>query len=420
MSTVYFGMLLTTLILFCGTTNAETNLERAVRLMEEVPLIDGHNDLPWQIRAKVKNQLGQIDLVTINTTHTNIDKLRRGHVGAQFWAAYVPCDSQYKDSVQQTLEQIDVIQRMCHKYPDAFSFATTAQDIVDAHADKKIASLIGVEGGHSIDSSLATLRLFYNLGVRYMTLTHSCNTPWVDNWRVDSGEDPSHSNGLSPFGKRVVLEMNRLGMMVDASHVSLKATRDALEVSKAPIIFSHSSAFEICKHYRNLPDDLLLKVKETKSVVMVNFFNAYVTCSMTATLSNVADHFDHIKKIAGNESVGFGGDYDGVPRVPTGLEDVSKYPYLVAELLNRNWTEAEVKLALGGNLLRVMKAVEKVRDSQKGELPDDSRIPEEELLETGCRTDIELRSESSAPLRDAAPLLFPVSLALWSLSRLVQ
>uniref|UniRef100_A0A3B5KVN3 Dipeptidase n=1 Tax=Xiphophorus couchianus TaxID=32473 RepID=A0A3B5KVN3_9TELE len=300
----------------------------------------------------------------------------------QFWAAFVPCDTQYKDAVRQTLEQIDVIHRMCSEYPETFQFATSSKDIEEAFRLNKVASLIGVEGGHSIDSSLGTLRMMYYLGARYMTLTHSCNTPWADNWLVDTGEDPPENNGLSDFGKKLIVEMNRLGMLIDLAHVPVKVMNQVLDISGAPVIFSHSSAYTICPHKRNVPDDVLNRVNKTGGIVMVNFYNDYVTCSKTANLSDVADHFDHIKKVGGAGIIGFGGDYDGVPRVPEGLEDVSKYPNLVAELLRRGWTDEEVKAALGNNLLRVMR---EVRDTMSATSPDDSPIPYDDV-KNPCRT----------------------------------
>ncbi|XP_035484598.2 dipeptidase 1 [Scophthalmus maximus] len=360
-------------------------MTRALRLMSETPLIDGHNDLPWQILKQFNNELNKVDLNTLGTTHTNIPKIKAGRLGAQFWSAYVPCETQYKDAVRQTLEQIDVVHRMCQKYPETFMFATSSQDIMDAFSMNKTASLIGVEGGHSIDSSLGTLRIMYQLGVRYLTLTHSCNTPWADNWRVDTGSEPSQHNGLSPFGKQLIVEMNRLGMLIDLAHVTVKVMNQVLDMSKAPVIFSHSSAYSICPHKRNVPDEVLKRVNKTGGIVMVNFYNDYVTCSKTAKVSDVADHFDHIKKVAGAGIIGFGGDYDGVTRLPEGLEDVSKVPNLVAELLRRGWTDEEVKAALGNNLLRVLTEVEEVRDRLNGTSPDDVPIPYEEV-KNSCRT----------------------------------
>ncbi|KAM9408278.1 dipeptidase 1 [Pholidichthys leucotaenia] len=370
----------------CAATLAQEDyLARAEKLMSETPLIDGHNDLPWQLRKQFNNELNKVDLYKLESTHTNIEKIQKGKLGAQFWSAFVPCDAQYKDAVRQTLEQIDVVHRMCQKYPETFMFATTAQEIEDAFRKGKTASLIGVEGGHSIDSSLGTLRTMYHLGVRYLTLTHSCNTPWADNWLVDTGEVSSEHNGLSSFGKQLVAEMNRLGMLIDLAHVTVEVMNQVLGMSKAPVIFSHSSAYTICNHKRNVPDDVLRKVKETKGIVMINFYNDYVTCSPTASISHVADHFDHIKKVGGPDIIGFGGDYDGVGRLPVGLEDVSKVPNLVAELLRRRWTDEEVKAALGNNLLRVMRAVEKVRDNMNTTQPDDVPIPYEDV-ENPCRT----------------------------------
>ncbi|XP_029904000.1 dipeptidase 1 [Myripristis murdjan] len=401
----------------------DTLIDRAVRLMSETPLIDGHNDLPWQLRKQFNNQLKNVDLYKINNTHTSIPKIQKGRLGAQFWSAYVPCDTQYKDAVRQTLEQIDVIHRMCQKYPEVFMFATSSQgliflhhiDIMEAFNQNKTASLIGVEGGHSIDSSLGTLRTMYHLGVRYLTLTHSCNTPWADNWRVDSGSDPSEHDGLSPFGKQLIVEMNRLGMLIDLAHVPVKVMNQVLDMSQAPVIFSHSSAYTVCNHKRNVPDDILMRVKEKQGIVMVNFYNDYVTCSKTANLSNVADHFDHIKKVAGHTIIGFGGDYDGVTRVPQGLEDVSKVPDLVAELLRRGWTDEEVKAALGDNLLRVLKEVEKVRDNQSRTPPDDVPIPYDEV-ENSCRTSYGYpESSSAAAVQPLCSLALLLTLALHSL-----
>ncbi|XP_038139660.1 dipeptidase 1 [Cyprinodon tularosa] len=389
----------------------DTFMNRARDLMVGTPLIDGHNDLPWQLRKQFNNQLNKVDLNTLNTTHTNIPKVREGLLGAQFWSAYVPCDTQYKDAVRQTLEQIDVVHRICSKYPDTFQFATTSEEIKEAFNSKKVASLIGVEGGHSIDSSLATLRIMYHMGVRYLTLTHSCNTPWADNWLVDTGSDPSENDGLSDFGKQLVKEMNRLGMLIDLAHVPVKVMHQVLDMSKAPVIFSHSSAYSICEHKRNVPDEVLRRVNETQGVVMVNFYNDYVTCSKTASLSDVADHFDHIKKVGGAGIVGFGGDYDGVTRVPEGLEDVSKYPHLVAELLRRGWTDQEVKAALGENLLRVMKKAEEVSTSMSADLPDDVPIPYEDVMNP-CRTSYGYSDPNSGAVHSLSKLTLLLTFAL--------
>ncbi|XP_033897709.3 dipeptidase 1 [Acipenser ruthenus] len=382
---MYWRLILLNVLSGFINCSADINREKAERLMAETPLIDGHNDLPWQMRQLFNNELEKMDLNTLEKTHTNIPKIKAGHLSAQFWAAYVPCESQYKDAVRQTVEQIDVVHRLCRLYPNDLMFARSTDDILSAFQQNKTASLIGVEGGHSIDSSLGTLRMFYNLGVRYLTLTHSCNTPWADNWLVDTGKDTAINNGLSDFGKELIKEMNRIGMLIDLAHVSEKVMNLVLELSNAPVIFSHSSAYEVCNSKRNVPDDVLLKVAQKKGIVMVNFYNDYVTCQKTANLSNVADHFDHIKKVAGHEIIGFGGDYDGVTRVPEGLEDVSKYPDLVAELLRRGWTDIEVKAALGNNLLRVFKEVEKVRDSMSSVKPYEVPIPYAEVVNP-CRT----------------------------------
>lgn len=285
--------------------------QRAEKILQETPLVDGHNDIPWQLRKNYMNRLENVTLDKDNPSfHTDIPRLRKGRVGAQFWSAYVSCRNQFTDSVRLFAEQIDVIHRMVDKYSEDFVFVTSAQGIKDAHNDNKIASLIGVEGGHAMDSSLDTLRMLYDMGGRYMTLTHSCHTPWADSCTPSK---PEH-NGLTEFGKIVVKEMNRLGMFVDISHVSHKTMRDVLDVSTAPVIFSHSSAFALCNNKRNVPDDVLKRMPQNGGVVMVNFYNDYLTCSKKANLSDVADHIDHIKNVSGIDHVGLGGDYDGVSR----------------------------------------------------------------------------------------------------------
>uniref|UniRef100_A0A8C6R9Y9 Dipeptidase n=2 Tax=Nannospalax galili TaxID=1026970 RepID=A0A8C6R9Y9_NANGA len=392
---------------------ADSFREKAEKIMQDTPVIDGHNDLPWQLLKLFNNQLQdqKANLTTLADTHTNIPKLKAGFVGAQFWSAYMPCDTQNKDAVKRTLEQMDVIYRMCQLYPETFLCVTNTSGIQQAFQEKKVASLIGVEGGHSIDSSLGVLRALYHLGMRYMTLTHNCNTPWADNWLVDKGDDKAQSQGLSTFGKRVLKEMNRLGVMIDLAHVSVATMKAALQSSKAPVIFSHSSAYSVCSSRRNVPDDVLQLVKNTGSLVMVNFYNDFVSCTKDATLAQVADHLDHIKKVAGAEAVGLGGDYDGVSRLPVGLEDVSKYPDLIAELLRRNWTDTEVKGVLADNLLRVFLAVEQV--SNRMQDPEEEPITLDEL-DGSCRTQYGYSRAPGLPYQPG-PLLASMALLLFSL-----
>ncbi|XP_042558162.1 dipeptidase 1 [Dipodomys spectabilis] len=394
---------------------ADSFRDRAVSIMKETPVVDGHNDLPWQLLKLFNNQLQgeKANLTALTGTHTNIPKLRAGFVGGQFWSAYVPCDTQNKDAVKRTLEQMDVIHRMCQLYPETFQCVTSSAGVRKAFQEGKVASMIGVEGGHSIDSSLGVLRTLYHLGMRYLTLTHNCNTPWADNWLVDRGSDEARSHGLSPFGQHVVKEMNRLGVMIDLAHVSVATMKAALQLSKAPVIFSHSSAYSLCDSRRNVPDDVLQLVKSTHSLVMVNFYNDFVSCKEEATLSQVANHLDHIKKVAGAESVGLGGDFDGVERLPVGLEDVSKYPDLIAELLRRNWTETEIRGVLSENLLRVFLRVEEVSSPQQA--PDDEPIPLDQL-DGSCRTQYGysaapgLHHQPGALLTSLATLIFSLSL----------
>uniref|UniRef100_A0A673X6U7 Dipeptidase n=1 Tax=Salmo trutta TaxID=8032 RepID=A0A673X6U7_SALTR len=328
---------------------------------------DTKDDLPWQMGMKFNNRLNTVDLYTLNNTHPNIPKIREGRLAAQVHAPYVPCETQYKDAARQILELIDVIHRMCMKYPEAFMFPTSSKG--ESHLQKMTASLIGVDGGHSLDSSLGTLRTMYHPGLRYLTLTH-------DNWLVDSGAKPSQQNGLSEFGKQLIFEMNRIGMLIDLAHVSEKVMNQVLDLSKAPVIFSHSSAYTVCPHKRNVPDDVLRKGRG------LNTFRMH--CIFTFLFIFNLDHFDHIKTVAGHSIVGFGEDYDGVGRVSEFLEDVSKYPALVAELLSRGWTDAEVKAALGDNLLSVFREVEH-GNSLRGTAADDLPIPYEEV-KNDCRT----------------------------------
>lgn len=356
-------------------------LDIARQIFTEVPLIDGHNDLPWNLRKFLRNQINEVELDTDLTlvepfskskySHTDLPRMREGMIGAQFWSAFVPCSAQNRDAVQLTLEQIDIIRRLVDKYPQHLQMAKSVTDILEAHSarPRRIASLIGIEGGHSIANSLAILRSYYQLGVRYMTLTHTCNTPWADS----SNEAPA-ADGLTEFGEKVVREMNRLGMIIDLSHVSDNTTRAAIKLSKAPVIFSHSSAYSLCAHKRNVPDDIIHSLKENGGIIMVNFYPEFVKCSPNATITDVAEHFHYIKRLVGADFIGIGGDYDGVNRVPRGLEDVSRYPHLFAELLRSGqWSVQDLKNLAGLNMLRVMRQVEKVRD----ELRTSGMEPEE-------------------------------------------
>jgi membrane dipeptidase len=388
---------------------SERQLTEVRRLLHQVPLIDGHNDVPWQYRKRTSNDFSALDLAHDTTglqpaMHTDIPRLRTGAVGGQFWSVYVPTKISGPEAVQATLEQIDVVHRMCARYPESFELALTADDVERIHRKGKIASLIGMEGGHSINNSLATLRMMYRLGARYMTLTHVKNTDWAD----AAGDEAKH-HGLTPFGEDVVREMNRLGMLVDLSHVTDDTMRAALRVSKAPVIFSHSSARAICDHVRNVPDEVLRLTATNGGVVMVCFLPSYVNevdrkdaelakverdrlmelhgedvakvnagmaewrkthpGSNAATLSDVADHIDHIRKVIGVDYIGVGGDFDGFTGGIKGLEDVSKYPDLLAELLRRGYSKDDIKKIAGLNVLRALRGAERVAKEMRLVLP---------------------------------------------------
>ncbi|XP_069702561.1 dipeptidase 1-like [Periplaneta americana] len=375
-------------------------------VLASVPLIDGHNDLPYGLRLVANNQLSNFNF-SANLTqdpvwgwlHTDLPRLRAGRVGAQFWAAYIACNSQYKDAVQQVIEQVDVIKRLVAKYPEDLQFATSAQGIWDAFKRGKIASLIGVESGHALDSRMAMLRTLYELGARYVTLTHSCNTPWADSSPADDASTgvPTEHNGLSEFGKAMVLEMNRLGMAVDLAHVSHGTMVDAIQTAVAPIMFSHSSAYAVCNHHRNVRDDVLRMIPANGGIVMVNFYSTFVHCdnSTEATIEDVVRHVNHIRAVAGVDHVGIGSDFDGVKRVPVGLEDVSKFPNLFDRLADRRpgepeWTVEDLQKLAGLNLLRVLEGIEKVRDQMaaQGIAPNEDLIPGTDLgNNTQCLSD---------------------------------
>jgi membrane dipeptidase len=363
---------------------------QALRILRSVPLIDGHNDIPDAIRER--GGLDSVDLaVGQPRLHTDIARLRAGGVGAQFWAAYVPVSTIHEGGgphpAVYALEQIDLVHRLCDRYPRTFAPALTAADVERNFKAGRVSCLIGIEGGHAIENSLGALRAFYDLGVRYMTLTHWETLDWAD-----AATDSARHDGLTAFGEEVVREMNRLGMLVDLSHVSDATMMDALRVSRAPVIYSHSSARGIASHVRNVPDSILRKVAANGGLVMVNFNPPFVSeerwlyelrrdsalarvdsaarrdsarawnaRAPAATLGQVADHVDHIRRVAGVDHVGLGSDFDGISSVPQGLEDVSKFPDLLAELLRRGWSEGDVRKVAGLNALRVLREAERRR-----------------------------------------------------------
>jgi membrane dipeptidase len=366
-------------------------------MTRRAPVFDGHNDLAWRLRSR---QLTDAD-VTADLSgaglHTDVPRLRAGGVGAQFWSVYVPCDFTGHSAVTATLEQVDLVHRLVQRHPGDFALATTADEVENARAAGRIASLLGAEGGHSIGDSLGALRALYRLGVRYLTLTHNRNTAWAD-----SATDEPGVGGLNGFGRDVVREMNRIGMLVDLSHVAPATMHAALDVSRAPAFFSHSSARALCDHPRNVPDDVLARVRDTAGVVMVTFVPGFLTeeCRLwwaaavaaqaelvagpddvdtdaardawlaanprpPCTVADVADHVEHVREVAGVDCVGLGGDFDGIASTPDGLDDVAAYPRLLAELARRGWSDGDLAKLTWFNALRVLRETEAVAEPQE-------------------------------------------------------
>lgn len=371
---------------------AESMAARAV--LDHSPVIDGHNDLPWALRSAGSLDPAKTDIsAPVEFTHTDLPRLARGGVGGQFWSVFVPAGLQGDAAVATTLEQIDLVKQLVARYPDRLELASTAADVRRIMAAGRVASLLGAEGGHSIACSLPTLRALYQLGVRYLTLTHSRNVPWAD-----SATDEPAAGGLTAFGREVVREMQRLGMLVDLSHVAATTMSDALDVAEGPVIFSHSSARAVCDHPRNVPDEILARLAGNGGVCMITFVPAFVAQRCRdwdrelaaeleregidhrdfhnrdkvskawtdahprpeATLADVVAHAEHIREVAGIDHIGVGGDYDGVGSLPTGLEDVSRYPVLISALLEAGWSEADCGKLTSGNVLRVLRDAETV------------------------------------------------------------
>ncbi|WP_312127383.1 dipeptidase [Brevundimonas sp.] len=393
---------------------SDTAVDARVRqILRRTPLIDGHNDLPWAIRQGYGNDVHGVDLTTdlsmSTRLHTDIPRLREGGVGGQFWSVYVSANMTQLEAAKATFEQIDTVKRIIGAHPDVFEMATTADDIVRIHRQGKIASLIGMEGGYSIDDSLGLLREFRRAGALYMTLTHSKSTNWAD-----AGTDAPKWGGLNAFGEEVVKEMNRIGMMADLSHVSAETMKDAIRVSEAPVIFSHSSALGVTGHPRNVPDDVLGLMASNGGIVMVTFVPGFINEQVRewganraaqqarlnslhpgdpervrrelaewvaanpvprATLDDVVAHIQYVRDKAGIDHVGLGGDFDGVDSLPVGVEAVDAYPRILAELIKRGWTDADIRKLTGENMLRVMRGVEAVAARKQSERPNLSRLP---------------------------------------------
>ena len=399
------GLLLLALLVTSASAAAAQSdpaLDRARKLLRSVPLIDGHNDLAWEIRESktAPMDVAAYDLRTRTPGHTDLERLKAGQVGAQFWSIYVPGEVKDSGYARIQLEQFDIARRFIARYPERLALALTAADIEREFKRGRVASLLGMEGGHVIENSLGTLRSYYDLGARYMTLTHNVTLDWAD-----AALDSTRHDGLTDFGREVVREMNRLGMLVDLSHVSPATMSDALDVTQAPVIFSHSSARALTEHPRNVPDSILQRLPKNGGVVMVTFVPAFVSNEVAqyekreteenkrisaevadtaevsrrmeqwsaanprpqATLAQVADHIEHVRKVAGVDHVGLGSDFDGITNVPVGLEDVSTFPQLFAELIRRGWSDDDLRKLAGRNLLRVLRATEQTAERLRKE-----------------------------------------------------
>ena len=407
-------------LLLASATLAQSPEQVAEAALEAAPVFDGHNDVPIQLRGRWRNVIGDFDFVDTTDTgpehserrtmHTDLNRLREGKVGAQFWSVYVSAALEEPEAIQATLEQIDVTKRLVARYPEDLALATTADEVEAALADDKIASLLGIEGGYSIGSSLGVLRQMHELGVRYMTLTHSTTLSWADS----ATDDPVHG-GLTEFGENVVREMNRLGMLVDLSHVSEDTMSDALDIATAPVIFSHSGARAVNGHARNVPDTILRRLPQNGGVVMVVGLPGYLSEDARrwyslrqaeearlatlwqgqperveaglvmwegsnpepkATISDMADHIDHIREIAGIDHIGIGGDYDGMDTGPVGMEDVSGYPGLFVELARRGYSQEDLEKIAMRNVLRAMRGAEATAAAQTGIPPIETPVPD--------------------------------------------
>jgi len=401
--------LLLSLALVHAAPDADAALRKRVdKVLARTPLVDGHNDVPWGVRSRAQRRLDELPLHDSTEhlerpMHTDLPRLRDGQVGAVFWSVWIPTSLEGPEAIVTVFEQMDVVHRMVERWPDTLELALTADDVQRIHRAGRIASLIGMEGGHSIGGNLAALRASYAMGARYMTLTHWKTIPWAD-----AATDAPANDGLSPFGVEVVREMNRLGMMVDLSHVSAATMHDALDASEAPVIFSHSGAFAVNPHPRNVPDDVLDRVAKNDGVVMVDFLPTYVSEEVytwstlreaeaarlealhigapaaaeaalaaweeahpkpRSTLAQVADHVDHIRKRIGARHIGIGTDFDGMRDQPDGLDDVSAIPELLVELLRRGYSDDEIAGIAGGNVLRAMAATEVVAERLRAERP---------------------------------------------------